>query len=453
MEITAASLSTQIAQVATPTIKRVELRLVNHKGKITEITADSPTEISDKPIEVNFQNSVLITELQLTIGEGAKGNLFVDFYNQRENKNVTLKFSFENGSATIKVPLFTTSIRIITERGIIKNPKYKLVKIEAKGFDSSEMGTLFDAQEQFANLKQDCATLISKISEQSAKLKVDEDAWQAKCAEIKTQIEEKTLEQSKVNSELNELINSLERNKAEKSNEIKNLEAIKVKLAEAETNLERLNDKAEEKNVEIDSKTVEVCELNAELQKLYSDKSLFTENLAGYSKQCDKDSQAYAMMIAIPIFFIIGLACYVIFGTSNLDETLKAFPTRTAAQIVMIRAPQAIFMSFVLGALGAFIAPYITEMREIRARRRRINEISVSLQDVVSSITKSIGLSEQDQLKLLVKLKMSTLREFFAGNEGMQLKSDQIDEIVNAVRDVSEIKKIQILKEPTALNQ
>jgi hypothetical protein len=442
-----------LAQVNIPALKAIDVTFVSARKKTFTVSAENSAEFGPKPINATFPEPVLLQRLTFTVADSASGTIYVDIVDLNTNSTVTHRLALSANAATLSaINVLTTGFALRTERGFLKTHRQKLIKVDAFGYLEEEIEQACNAVAQASAIKVNCQALIDKIQADKVALVQSEAQAKLTLEQLSNSTREKSAEKAILEKALADQQAALDALEHETEQERKSLNEIQEKFKEAKSGVQDLEGKLEERQIEIQTKTREVSELNSERQRLYSDKSLFTENLQGYSQQCDRDTKFFTLLIVTPIFALIVLCGYLLYNATSLQETLAKFPNRSAWELLVTRTPQASIVMFMVTAFGALAHLGIGEIREIKARRRRIGEISCSVQDVASSATKVFGLSDDEQLKLLISLKMSILRDFFSGKLDANPAEKMVQEVLPLPKQLATNAPPAEHKEPSGLD-
>lgn len=239
---------------------------------------------------------------------------------------------------------------------------------------------------------------------QVEKLKAD-----AKTAQDGLEVAEKKLAAKNVDlASVTEKVSGLEETKAQRESLINELNSKHDGLV----------NRIRERDAEIDLKSQKVAKLNEDLLQLNSDKSLFTDDMIGFTRQGAEQVKAY-LWVLVPALLVGGaLAGLSVYGAIDLFKTFVGTQSMhdKAKDLILLKSPFVLLASAIYTFLYKFSKPFISRIIEIHSRRMRLSEITILASKFSDSALEGVELDEKEKLAAKMAVRTQLVREYLSGS-------------------------------------
>jgi hypothetical protein len=253
-----------------------------------------------------------------------------------------------------------------------------------------------------AELQKTIVALQKTLKEEEAKIEVKT----TEIASIQTQIDQKTLENQKVEENFKLAIE-----KEKKSSTI-NKELIE-------------NNKSLETKANI---------LRDELLKLSNDKSLFTEDIQGHFREGFKQIRMYLIVAGIPIIASVAMAISIFFNADNITNLFKEKPELGILNLLASRLPYTTVSLALIAFFTKVVTVFVNRIIEIHEKRLRFSEIGILTKDTSDAVLSGSQLPDKARLQLRLGIRMKLIREYISGK--YDFESKDTDQITTLLTDV-----------------
>ena len=272
------------------------------------------------------------------------------------------------------------------------------------------------SQDQLANVSKDIEETI-ELKRVVEKFKSDS---LAEFEEVKKEIAKKTLENVTLDTELREKKDLMQFTQGEcdalselsskaqsklKSAEFE-LKLIEGNLVDAKNNSEQLSQKAETLNKNI-------ADLDAQLQKLTSDRNLISDEYGPYVKEGNSQAVIYSVLVILPLAAIIFSIYQVYVGASNLLTAEYASTTEVLAAFIL-RIPFAAIFGLAIFYSWKLANSMIQKVFKIHGDRLTLAKLLVVARETVHSSAKNLVITDHEKFQEQTTLKIEVLKSHMA---------------------------------------
>lgn len=326
---------------------------------------------------INFTASKTMPDIEINI---------VDFEDRKSKR----RFNKNNGIAKISLVIKEIHINISTS-WLFGQKNHTLKKIILTGFKVGELDLIKENLKNFEKNKQEVVKTLNELKKQNDEHNKNVSKFDTLTQEIEIlQTEHTTLE-----TEIDRL-----------TTEVVQLKDSKQDLKELELEYEKLNK--------------EIPKQKEELEKLISDKSIFSTEMAEYVKQANNHMYSYFFLSLIPWILIVCISSIVFNQASDLAMIYDSFDGEIEiSAIFWTRLPFIIITISILFVSYEISKVFIQNMMKIQSQKRVFAKIGIIAKDVADkSILGIEDLTKDEKFDLRTKLKMNLLKSHLSHDIG-----------------------------------
>ncbi|MGG3794380.1 hypothetical protein ABEU86_08815 [Pseudomonas paraversuta] len=184
------------------------------------------------------------------------------------------------------------------------------------------------------------------------------------------------------------------------------LKLTESKLADAKNNADQLSQKTETINKNI-------ADLNAQLQKLTSDRNLISDEYGPYVKEGNSQAVIYSILVTLPLAAIIFSIYQVYIGASKLLTVEYASVTEVLAAFIL-RIPFAAIFGLAIFYSWKLANSMIQKVFKIHGDRLTLAKLLVVARETVHSSAKDLVITDHERFQEQTALKIEVLKSHMA---------------------------------------
>ena len=280
----------------------------------------------------------------------------------------------------------------------------KLAGVKAEGFSLNDFLSGREKIYKITSLKREAITDAQQVIDEANSSK---DELGATLLEIEaTKANQREIQKAisclqKSEDSLKETIASLDKTISEKKAEQSGLEA----------RLERQESLIQERTIERDRLNKEVNSKTAELKDLEADIDLFPAEIKKFAERGSEHKSFYWKLAALPISVLVAMACLLLFDAHNLAPVLEENDKGRVFSIFLTRLPYVIVATGIIGVMFTIAHGLISEIIRIDTQTRSLARLNIIASDVNFASEDGLSLTDEEKYHLRTGLKMDLFRE------------------------------------------
>ena len=280
----------------------------------------------------------------------------------------------------------------------------KLAGVKAEGFSLNDFLSGREKIYKITSLKREAITDAQQVIDEANSSKDELGATLLEIEATKAnqrEIQKAILGLQKSEDSLKETIASLDKTISEKKAEQSGLEA----------RLERQESLFQERTIERDRLNKEVNSKTAELKDLEADIDFFPAEIKKFAERGSEHKSFYWKLAALPISVLVAMACLLLFDAHNLAPVLEENDKGRVFSIFLTRLPYVIVATGIIGVMFTIAHGLISEIIRIDTQTRSLARLNIIASDVNFASEDGLSLTDEEKYHLRTGLKMDLFRE------------------------------------------
>lgn len=281
--------------------------------------------------------------------------------------------------------------------------KVNLIGLSANEFatHSKILSNLIEKKDQLVAESQ---LRLNEIDEKQDSL----DDYEEKSLQLQSSIKDFRATESTVQSSISKLENTRDQI-SERIGLLKNTEG------ELQARVDSFEDLIDQKQVEQKKLNADTETLRAKLQKLKSDINMFPSEISGYNTEAGKQVRMYAFLAAIPIALFVCVTFVLFSRAADLTYVITSSEDVDVFSIFITRLPFVTVATAILAVSYKISKQLILEIVEINRKRQKLTQVSIVASDVTTAAAHELSLTDERRFESRIALRMSLLKDVLTG--------------------------------------
>ena len=190
------------------------------------------------------------------------------------------------------------------------------------------------------------------------------------------------------------------------------LEEKRARRTKVESDIETLTQSLEKERGTLSSLSSEVQDKRTELKSLQKNIDLFPQEITGYVEQGGKNIKLYIALGIIPMLLLAGITYATFHGAVELSTVYERVDEPDLRTMFFTRLPFTIVVGIVVWACYNFSRVFISEIIRVNQQRLNLTKLSIVAKDVSDASTEGLGFDESEEYELRTYLKMQMLKQY-----------------------------------------
>lgn len=428
-----------------------------NKEIITGLVPDNAIKLNRRGLEIRFKNRLPISHVFIQYEPSFANTFTVEFTdNEGDQREIEAEqVAGHQGLAKAIVGEYVDTLRVKATglASLVDSPK--LLKIEPLIFSVDSMIDLMDFASQQEEIKSSVARVVAnaklhldselqKIENEksalvTAKADLDERVKATdleiagKILTAKTEVEAKEMDVKVSQLQLDSLKAEIENTSKIADATQGKSDAIAARLAEVKQSLATTEDLIEQKNLEKTGLIDEISQLKKQVTEWTNKSNLFTADLDGVLGEYSKQMYFYIFLSFVPLLIVIIFTNELYAAAETMLATIK--PDMAAANIITYLATRMPFvtiaLSIVVGLINWVYKPLMLKVFEIADFRSLLQARVMLVTKLTREISQKLELSEEEEARTLVEVKMKYIEETLAMHFANKLDSKGLEKTLS----------------------
>lgn len=375
----------------------------NKTTKLVSTSANSMrVEGRNRSFDYDFKEPIFLSHVVVD-AEGYYPSDQFEFEVRLEGKKTRQGYArSENGEIVIEVSEFCVGFSFTPPRTWLRSTFIDSVRVF--GFDKNDTERFIAFANDIDSLKSEALDVIEKTASEANELLASARAREAQKDSILSEI-------SDAESRLSTLRGEISTQSAELSEIVAKVGSAKTQLDGVEEREERVRSEVTRLTTERQVVTNELSDLDKQLTALQDDIDMFPSELTGFLEQASNDIQTYNRYAVGFILVICILFVWVITGSFDLSEFVKANPNRDVWPLIAAKLPLSLIVAALATAAYKLARIFVQEQLNINRQKLSLTQMSIIAKDISQSSGSGLELSREEEFSARLKVRMALLSD------------------------------------------
>lgn len=276
--------------------------------------------------------------------------------------------------------------------------------VRVYGFDKSKTDEFINFANEIEDLKSEALAEIERTAAEANDLLATARARESQRDSILSEISDAETKLSGVRSDI--------------SSQSAELSEIVAKVGSAQTQLDNLNEQQKRVRSEVNDLTSnrddlknKVSESEKRLTKLQKEIDIFPSELSGFLEQAANDIETYKRYTVGCIAIICILFIWVLSGSFDLSEFVKANPKRDVWSLIAAKLPMSVVVAALITAAYKLARIFVQEQMNINRQKLSLTQMSIIAKDISQSSEHGLDLSREEEYSARLRVRMAMLSD------------------------------------------